>query len=166
MKLHDVTLPFTTPVRPGHCRVRVYGSPGDHERFIVMTELGSNSGPSVTNASHFIARKVMTRFSLYACTCRWFKHYDADSYWPRDDGYLENVSEVIYHWEAGEPWDPAWRSVTMAELEQVIGAKLEPTPKQSEARIERRQRLRALRTRRPHRRERKVLPRESNNAYN
>ena len=130
----------------GRCRVRIYAPPAaaDGLPIVLLEELASNTGPSVTNEVEQIAAEVLSRslpeqdgaeppFLLV--------EHDPDTGCRRDELAAEHFDQVTFAHYAGRPrfWnvqrgmvqrfgEPEWHRVERAQVETWIGEVLPEPP--------------------------------------
>lgn len=102
---------------PAHCGLRIYAGPAG--RVVVLTELGSNPGISVTNAAAEIATGLAAMYRLDPVTTTWIEHYNGDSYKGRNR-IDDTFDEVKFLWRGGVATDPNWRRLTLPELRDLV----------------------------------------------
>lgn len=102
---------------PAHCGLRIYAGPAG--RVVVLTELGSNPGISVTNAAAEIATGLAAMYRLDPVTTTWIEHYNGDSYKGRNR-IDDTFDEVKFLWRGGVATDPNWRRLTLPELRELL----------------------------------------------
>lgn len=79
----------------GHCHLEIYerGEDDRHAILVVMTEMETNNGPSVTTCAETIATQVVQRYTLPLSRTLWFEHYPA-----RPHVHGEIYSLVTFEW--------------------------------------------------------------------
>jgi len=124
----------------GVCRVRVFAAAAGELPIVILTELSTNDGPSVTNSVEQLAAEILTRYlgeqdglePPFALV----EHYP-DTGCRRDHLGAEHFDLVTFahyrpraHWQS--PWrgviqnfgEPDWRRISRADVEQLIGQEL------------------------------------------
>ena len=99
----------------GRCRVRVYErNNGSH--IVLLTELNSNSGESITSACDRIATALVETKKLRPTTTRWIQHE------PPYQGVPEVFDELRFDWKDDNiASDPKWQRLTDGQVEAMIG---------------------------------------------
>jgi len=126
----------------GVCRVRIFASPEASGGLpvVILTELATNTGPSVTNTVEQLAAEIATRYLGEQDGLEppfvLVEHYP-DTGCRRDHLNVEHFDLVTFahyrpraHWQA--PWrgviqkfgEPDWRRISRADVEQLIGQEL------------------------------------------
>jgi len=120
MPLHDYfyRFPDSHLGTPGRCRVRMYKNPrGNH--VVLLTELGTNSGESISGACDRIATGLTARWGLNPKTTRWIEHVP-----PQDDAVAE-FDELKFTWKSDKTAaNPQWTHLASAEAEALTGEEL------------------------------------------
>ena len=99
----------------GRCRVRIYEhTPRQHT--VLLTELHSNSGESITSACERIASVIAATKGLSVKTTRWIQHEP-----PHDD--LPHVFEEIHFtWDSNNlASTPQWQPLQDQQVEALTG---------------------------------------------
>lgn len=112
------------------CRVRVFDV--DAAPVVVLSELSSNEGTSVTNALETVASQVCERYRLDGLDVIWIEHYP-DERTPsqrargeRDPIFDEHFSAVNFGTieRSARGWlfrDPRWEPLELRNVERLIG---------------------------------------------
>jgi hypothetical protein len=103
---------------PGRCRVRVFERKnGTHT--VVLTELETNTGESVSSSCERIASDLVVVKSLNPNTTRWIQHQS-----PQND--LPQVfDEIQFTWSGNnKAGAPEWQRLSHEQAETVTGASL------------------------------------------
>ena len=100
------TLTFTS-----HCHLRILQT--DQETLIIATEVSTNPGTSITNATEIIATDVVRRWQLDLRKTRFIEHYTPESFEGADE---EEYKEVRFTWIGQQADDPEWRKLSPQEL--------------------------------------------------
>lgn len=103
---------------PGRCRVRIYKRKnGTHT--VLLTELNSNSGESITSACERIATDLAAAKRLNPKTTRWIQHE------PPQDDLPQLFDELQFNWDAvNTAHDPQWQSLGDEQAEALTGDSL------------------------------------------
>ena len=103
---------------PGRCRVRIYKRKnGAHA--VVLTELDSNTGESVTSACERIATNLAADKGLNPRTTRWIQHD------PPHGDQPQVFDELQFVWVGDHSArDPQWQRLSVEEAEALTGASL------------------------------------------
>lgn len=103
---------------PGRCRVRIYKRKnGAHT--VVLTELDSNAGESVTSACERIATNLVADRRLNPKTTHWIQHD------PPHDDQPQVFDELQFVWEGNHSArDPQWQRLSAEQAEALTGASL------------------------------------------
>lgn len=108
---------------PAHCRLRIFDT--DAGAIVIFSELATNTGISVTNASVDLATEIANVYRLNRTTTRWIEHYDRTSYQHAGKDMTETFDEITYTWSLyGVASDPQWRRIAGEELEIAIAEEL------------------------------------------
>jgi hypothetical protein len=101
---------------PGRCRVRIYKRKnGTHT--VLLTELNSNSGESITTACDRIATDLVARWALNPKTTRWI-HHD-----PTNGDLAQSFDELCFTWDSEHTaLDPRWQGLNEEQVEVLTGA--------------------------------------------
>ena len=87
---------------------------------IIMTERDDNPGPSVTNASEYIATRVMKDMKFNPGLCSFVEHYDRTD---RRD-CIPTWDKVSYKWVNTEKgWNassPSWSPIAGSQVEIIV----------------------------------------------
>lgn len=120
MPLHDYfyRFPDSHLGTPGRCRVRMYKNlRGNH--VVLLTELGTNSGESISAACDRIATGLTARWGLNPKTTRWIEHAP-----PLDDAAAE-FDELKFTWKSDKTAEnPQWTHLDSQEAEAMTGEDL------------------------------------------
>ena len=102
----------------GRCRVRVYER-DNGTRTVLLTELNSNSGESITSACQRIATDLAAIRGLKPKTTRWIQH-------DLPHGGLSHVfDELRFTWSSNNTArDPTWQRLDIAQVEALTGESL------------------------------------------
>ena len=103
---------------PGRCRVRIYKRKnGTHT--VLLTELNSNTGESITSACERIATDLAAAKRLNPKTTRWIQHE------PPQDDLPQLFDELQFNWDAvNTAHDPQWQSLDDEQAEALTGDSL------------------------------------------
>lgn len=103
---------------PGRCRVRVYKRKnGTHT--VLLTELNSNTGESITSACERIATDLAAAKRLNPKTTRWIQHD------PPQDDLSQVFDELQFTWDSNQTaHDPQWQSLGDEQAEALTGDSL------------------------------------------
>ena len=94
---------------PGRCRVRIYKR-GNGTHTVLLTELNSNSGESITSACDRIATDLTTAKELNPKTTRWIQHD------PPHDDLPHSFDELQFTWSSNNrARDPQWQPLSMSK---------------------------------------------------
>ena len=103
----------------GRCRVRVYARK-NNAYTIVLTELNSNVGESITEACASIATDLTALRGLNPKKTRWI-HHD-----PPHDGEAHVIDELRFTWDnSHHASDPQWQPLDDMQVEALTGDTLE-----------------------------------------
>ena len=99
---------------PGRCRVRVYKRKnGTHT--VLLTELNSNTGESITSACERIATDLAAAKRLNPKTTRWIQHD------PPQNDLPQVFDELQFTWDSNHTaHDPQWQSLGDEQAEAFI----------------------------------------------
>jgi hypothetical protein len=102
----------------GRCRVRIYEREnGTHT--VLLTELNSNSGESITSACERIATDLVRAKGLNPKTTRWIEHD------PPHDGLPQVFDELHFKWSSDSTArDAQWQDLTDEQAEEFTGDSL------------------------------------------
>lgn len=98
------------------CRIRIF-QPHPEQQVVVVSDLGSNTGTSVTNCADGLATLVVGDFDLDPVLVLWIEHYP-DLRWV--DSSAE-FSRVVFDWNGCQATYPRWSSLTRQEAEAFCG---------------------------------------------
>jgi hypothetical protein len=103
---------------PGRCRVRVYKRKnGAHT--VLLTELNTNSGESITSACERIATTLAATRGLNPKTTRWIQHE------PPHDDLPQLFEELQFTWDStSRAHDPQWQRLGDEQVEALTGDSL------------------------------------------
>lgn len=118
---------------PGRCRVRIYKRRnGTHT--VLLTELATNTGESITGSCEFIATDLAMRKGLNPKTTRWIQHDLPDQYSSQDDptnGDLPSdtpnqvFDELKFTWSGDDHASaPQWQHLSAEEAMTLTGDSL------------------------------------------
>ena len=104
---------------PGRCRVRIYKRKnGTHT--VLLTELNSNVGESITSACERIATDLAETKRLNPKTTRWIQHE------PPQDDQPQVFDELQFTWDSNNSaHDPQWQSLDDEQAETLTGNNVE-----------------------------------------
>ncbi len=114
---------------PGRCRVRIYKrNNGAHT--VLLTELDTNPGESITSACARIATNLTSVRGLNPETTRWIQHTVQDNV--SDDRRAEEYDalsqvfeEVQFNWDGNyTAYDPQWQRLGDEQAEALTGNRL------------------------------------------
>jgi hypothetical protein len=102
----------------GRCRVRIYKRDnGSH--VVLLTELNTDSGESVTSACERIATKLAAARGLNPKTTRWIQHD------PPHDELSQVFDELHFTWDSSHTArDPQWQRLSGEQVETITGDSL------------------------------------------
>jgi hypothetical protein len=102
----------------GRCRVRIYKRDnGSH--VVLLTELNTDSGESVTSACERIATKLSAARGLNPKTTRWIQHD------PPHDELPQVFDELHFTWDSNHTArDPQWQRLSGEQVETITGDSL------------------------------------------
>ena len=102
----------------GRCRVRIYKrNNGAH--IVLLTELNSNSGESITSACERIATDLVAARGLNPKTTRWIQHD------PPHNGLPQVFDELQFTWSSDNTaCDPQWQRLGGEQAEALTGDSL------------------------------------------
>ena len=103
---------------PGRCRVRIYKrSNGAHT--VLLTELNTNSGESITSACERIATDLAATRRLDPKMTRWIQHD------PLHDDLSQGFDELQFTWDStNTASDPQWQRLGDEQAEALTGESL------------------------------------------
>lgn len=106
---------------PGRCRVRIYKrNNGAHT--VLLTELDTNPGESITSACARIATNLASVRGLNPKTTRWIQHNAPDDL---PDDALPIFEEVQFTWDGNHTaCDPQWQRLGDEQAETLTGNRL------------------------------------------
>ena len=114
---HDYLYRFPSDIIhiSGRCRVRLYErNNGGHT--VLLTELNSNSGESITSACDRIATGLVEAKRLQPETTRWIQHE------PPYHGNPQLFDELRFTWTDDDvASDPEWQRLTDEQVEALTG---------------------------------------------
>jgi hypothetical protein len=118
------------------CRIRIFERAGAQPPVVLVTELPTNEGASVTNLSESIAADVLRTYLASRAQCEvpfiWIEHY------PASQLFGERFTRVTFshhrpeqhmlfsqkmQWQIG---NPSWHSITREEVERLTGTAWAP----------------------------------------
>ena len=105
------------------CRVEKIGNYCQDGAVVLFTEVPSNEGMSITNASETFATAVIQKLNLSPIRSIFIEHYDRlalydESYVQRNDVLGSHTFSLItYDWEKGVASTPSWTHVTKEWVE-------------------------------------------------
>lgn len=94
-----------------HCHLRIYGGDPDRPTVVIVTELESNPGTSITNAAEILAAQVVRDHDLDSDTLIWVEHYPDRAFVRGRPGLEERFDLVTFqrarpdHFQKPE-WQP------------------------------------------------------------
>lgn len=105
---------------PGRCRVRIYKrNNGTHT--VLLTELNTDSGESITSACEHIATDLAAARGLDPRTTRWIQHN------PPHNDLPQVFDELQLNWDAvNTASDPQWQRLDVEQAEALTGDSLCP----------------------------------------
>lgn len=102
----------------GRCRVRIYLR-GRSAHTVLLTELSTNAGESISSACERIATDLTATKGLNPRTTRWIQHD------PTPDDQPEVFDEVQFTWDSKRTAsDPQWQPLEKEQIEALIGEDL------------------------------------------
>jgi hypothetical protein len=113
--------------RPAHCDVEKIGS------LIIMTELASNTGASVTNSWEYMVKQYAEQNNLSVNNVIWIERYDKRSYGSErlntETSEFPNYSIVTF---ADDDWNngkltPHWKHLSKDDFNDLINKEFERT---------------------------------------
>jgi hypothetical protein len=115
--------PQKPPELPGRCRVRIYKRKNGAQT-VLLTEVYTDSGESITNACERIATELAAAKGLNSKTTRWIQH-DLAPGDPAEDDQAQIFDEVCFTWnEYNQASDPRWQRLDEAQVEVLTGESL------------------------------------------
>lgn len=103
----------------GRCRVRIYER-ANNARTVLLTELDSNVGESITEACARIATNLATAKELNPKKTRWIQHM------PPQGDELSVFDEVTFTWDGSNTAsDPSWQRLDDSQVKALTGDTLE-----------------------------------------
>ncbi len=121
--LHDYfyRFPQRQPNIPGRCRVRIYRRKnGTHT--VLLTELDTNEGESITSACDRIATHLVATRGLNPKTTRWIQQDFSEDVNPQGE-ISEVFDELVFTWDGNQKAsDPQWQRLTSEQVEALTGA--------------------------------------------
>ena len=103
----------------GRCRVRIYER-NRGARTVLLTELDSNSGESITSVCERIATDLAATKNLNPKTTRWIQHD------PQHDGLPQVFDELQFTWSSDNTAsDPQWQHLDDEQVEALTGDSLD-----------------------------------------
>jgi hypothetical protein len=117
--------PQRPPELPGRCRVRIYKRRNGAQT-VLLTEVYSDSGESITNACERIATELVASKGLNPKTTRWIQHDPAPDDLPLDDPPTDDQAqifdEVSFTWDTqNQASDPRWQRMDEMQVEALTG---------------------------------------------
>lgn len=102
----------------GRCRVRIY--PGNRNAHtVLLTELSTNAGESISSASTRIATDLAATKRLQPRSTRWIQHE------PAHDDQPDLFEEVQFTWDSAHTAsEPQWQPLDAAQVEAWTGESL------------------------------------------
>ena len=99
----------------GRCRVRIYERKnGTHT--VLLTELNSNLGESITSACERVATAIAAKRGLNPKTTRWIQHD------PSNDELPQVFDELHFTWDSNNTAsDPQWQRLVDEQVEALTG---------------------------------------------
>lgn len=109
----------STAAEDAVCHLRIFQDKTG--TIIIVTELATNPGLSITNAAEILASKIVKQFHLNPHTTRFIEHYGQESY-ELEEGRerADTFDEVIFSWQGKQAMDPEWRPVHTEEITNLL----------------------------------------------
>jgi hypothetical protein len=99
----------------GRCRVRIYER-NNSAHTVLLTELNSNSGESITSACENIVTNIAATNGLSPKTTRWIQHD------PPHDELPQVFDELLFTWDGNNrASDPQWQHLEDEQVEALTG---------------------------------------------
>ena len=101
------------------CLLRILQDKG--KTIVIVTELATNQGLSVTNAAEVLASKIVEQFHLDPTTTRFIEHYGKESYGYEDERAVADVfDEVTFVWNGMLAMSPTWKRADGKEMKKLL----------------------------------------------
>jgi hypothetical protein len=103
------------------CHLRIFQD--KTATIIIMTELATNPGMSITNAAEGLTSKIVKQFHLNPQTTRFIEHYGQESY-ELEEGrdHVDTFDEVTFSWQGKHATNPEWRPAHTEEITNLLTA--------------------------------------------
>lgn len=101
------------------CRIRIF-RPHPEQIIVIASDLGEDSGTSITNCAEGLATLVVRDFSLDPTLLLWIEHYPCNR---QEDPQVE-FSRVLFSWNSSEATKARWSPMSQQEAEALCGSKL------------------------------------------
>lgn len=101
------------------CRIRVF-RPHPEQIVVIASDLGEDSGTSITNCAEGLANLVVRDFALDPDLLLWIEHYP---YYRQEDPKAE-FSRVQFAWSGCQATKARWSPISRQEAEALCGCKL------------------------------------------
>lgn len=101
------------------CHLRIFQD--KTKTFVIVTELVTNPGMSVTNAAEVIASKVVNQFHLNPETTRFIEHYGQESYeYTGGRKRVDVFDDVTFTWNGTNASSPKWKPANGTEIQKIL----------------------------------------------
>lgn len=109
-----------------HCGLRIFPRTGKH--VVILTEMDSNTGISVTNDCEHLATLVLRDYELHPNFTIWIEHYSPHSYSQNPGADESETYDLIqFNWNGQHFSAPRWCRLTYAEVNALCGQQLPAT---------------------------------------
>jgi len=101
------------------CRIRIF-RPHPEQIVVIASDLGEDSGTSITNCAEGLATLVVKDFALDPALVLWIEHYPYN----RQEDPQTEFSRVQFAWNGGKATKARWSPMSQQEAEALCGCKL------------------------------------------
>lgn len=108
-----------------HCGLRIFPRTG--KKVVILSEMDSNTGISVTNDIEHLATLVLRDYDLHPNFTIWIEHYSPHSYRHTPDDELETYDLIQFNWNDNRFSAPRWCRLTYDEVNALCGQQLPAT---------------------------------------
>jgi hypothetical protein len=118
---------------PGICELHIYKLPDGKAVVIATDHCEQHHCASVTNAAEYIFAQATLEYGLTLNSTRYFEHYpdgraELDEVLPDFTGLAGPIANARPHHGDSQLLNIAWKPGTRAEVEALIGERLEDSP--------------------------------------
>jgi len=101
------------------CRIRIF-RPHPEQIVVIASDLGQDSGTSITNCADHLATLVVRDFALDPTLLLWIEHYPCNR---QEDPQVE-FSRVHFSWSGRKATKARWSPMSQQEAEALCGCRL------------------------------------------